>query len=318
MKKRQQGIALITILMMVALASIIAATIAQRQQNTNESTAYLLRQHQSLNYAKSAESFFSELLVQDAKSGSKSDHLQETWAQPMPAFPIDGGYVAGRIVDETGKFNLNTLVKEDGTPNPNAQAFFQALLKRVGLSAELVEAVIDWQDQDDLVIGAMGAESAYYGSLPKPYLPSNRSFQSVEELKQVRGFEGQNYELIRPYVTAIPSKTSKININTAPTLLIATINENLNVDNLDNELKQKQQSMEGFESVDQLWQLQSLSNLSNEQKQLAQSNFDVKSMFYQVNIEVMIADRKRQFSSYLYRKDEQVFVFSRSMAPVQL
>lgn len=315
--KRQQGIALITILMMVALASIIAVTIAQRQQNTNQNTGYLLGQHQALNYAKSAEALFSELLVQDAKSGSKSDHLQESWAQPMPAFPIDGGYVSGRIVDETGKFNLNTLVKDDGTPNPNAQAYFQAVLKRLGLPDELVEAVIDWQDADDLVIGAMGAESAYYGSLPRPYQPSNHAFQSVEELKQVRGFEGQNFALIRPYITAIPAKNSKININTAPTLLIAAISDQINLNTLENELKQKQQGMEGFESVEQLWQLQSLAQLTTDQKNLAQNNFDVKSMFYQVDIEVLIADRKRQFRSHLYRLDQQVYVFSRSLAPLQ-
>ena len=57
--KQQKGIALITILVMVALATIIAATIAKRQYNTTENTAYLMRQNQALFYAKSAESFFS-------------------------------------------------------------------------------------------------------------------------------------------------------------------------------------------------------------------------------------------------------------------
>ena len=45
--KQQQGIALITILVMVALATILAATIAKRQANTAENTAYLMRQNQS-------------------------------------------------------------------------------------------------------------------------------------------------------------------------------------------------------------------------------------------------------------------------------
>ena len=58
MIKQQKGIALITILVMVALATILAATIAKRQAATAESTAYLMRQNQSLMYAKSAEAFF--------------------------------------------------------------------------------------------------------------------------------------------------------------------------------------------------------------------------------------------------------------------
>ena len=37
--KSQQGIALITILMLVALATILAATIAKRQMYTSENTA---------------------------------------------------------------------------------------------------------------------------------------------------------------------------------------------------------------------------------------------------------------------------------------
>ena len=61
MIKQQQGIALITILVMVALATILAATIAKRQAATAESTAYLMRQNQSLIYAKSAEAFFRTL-----------------------------------------------------------------------------------------------------------------------------------------------------------------------------------------------------------------------------------------------------------------
>lgn len=315
--KQQKGIALITILMLVALATIIAATIAHRQYNTSENTAYVIRQNQALYYAKSAEAFFSELLVQDAKSNSKSDNLQETWAQPMPPFPIDGGYVAGRIIDETGKFNLNSLVKDDGVPNDNAVNYFKGLLTKLGLPEELNEAVIDWQDQDDLTIGAMGAESNYYLSLTRPYLPANGPFHSVEELKQVRGFEGDKFLLIKPYVTAIPLKEIKININTAPAMIIAAIDPSLDVQNVQRDLDQKKANGEFFESVDQLWELNTLSQLSEEAKSTAKNNFDVKSAFYRAEIEIMLSDRKRYFSSYLMRDEDKVYVFSRSLAPLQ-
>ena len=188
---KQQGIALITILVMVALATILAATIAKRQANTAENTAYLMRQNQSLLYAKSAEAFFSELLVDDAKNAGDIDHLQENWAKPMPAFPVEDGFVSGTLQDESGKFNLNSLVNNDGAANPQAKVWFEKLLIRVGLPEKLSEAVIDWQDADDETIGAMGAESNYYQGLPQGYLPSNSKFHSVEELKLVRGFEGQ-------------------------------------------------------------------------------------------------------------------------------
>ena len=54
-------------------------------------------------------SLFSELLIQDANNAGGVDHLKETWAQPMPPFPIEDGSVSGRLLDESGKFNLNNL-----------------------------------------------------------------------------------------------------------------------------------------------------------------------------------------------------------------
>ena len=213
----QRGVALITILVMVAIATILAATIAKRQKHTAENTAYLVRQNQALLYAKSAEAFASELLVQDSNSSGGADYLQETWAQPMPPFPVEDGMVSGRLEDESGKFNLNDLVGADGTTvNEDAKKFFELLLKRVGLAPELSQSTIDWIDRDDLTIGAMGAESNYYQGLSPAYASANAPFNAIEDLKQVRGFEGQNYDLIAPYISALPATTVKININTAP------------------------------------------------------------------------------------------------------
>ena len=87
----QRGVALLTILVMVALATILAATIVKRQSHTAENTSYLMRQNQSLMYAKSAEAFFAELLIQDSENGAALDHSQENWAKPMPAFPVEDG-----------------------------------------------------------------------------------------------------------------------------------------------------------------------------------------------------------------------------------
>lgn len=314
--KNQQGIALITILVMVALATILAATIAKKQSNTAENTAYLIRQDQSLLYAKSAEAFFSELLVQDAQDSAQVDHLGETWAKPMPAFPVEDGYISGELQDESGKFNLNNLVKADGTPDENVQKWFEKLLVRVGLPAELSQAVIDWQDPDDQPTGAMGAKSSYYQGLQPPYLAPNTQFHSIEELKRVRGFEGKNFDLIKPYISALPTtQSTKININTAPALVLASIDEKLDQHAIDDQLKAKFAKMEYFNSVNDLWSLDAFKNIDPDNKQRAMSLLDVKSNYFQAHIEVMLSERKRQFSSSLMRKDKQVFVYSRSLAP---
>lgn len=310
----QRGIALLTILVMVALATILAATIAKRQTNTSENTGYLMRQDQSLLYAKSAEAFFSELLIQDSDNGGNIDHLQENWAKPMPAFPVEDGFVSGRLLDESGKFNLNNLLKADGSVDDSARRWFEKLLQRVGLPAELSQAVIDWQDADDETTGAMGAESNYYQGLDPSYLASNTKFHQVEELKLVRGFEGKNYDLIAPYVTALPEAT-KININTAAPLLLASIDPKIDVKTVEQELKVKQAELTYFNSVEDLWKLNAFSGIEPQNKTDAAAWLDNKSNYFTAQIEVVLSERKRQFTSAIMRKDKQVTVYSRSLAP---
>ncbi|MFV5404087.1 MULTISPECIES: type II secretion system minor pseudopilin GspK [unclassified Acinetobacter] len=315
MIKQQQGIALITILVMVALATILAATIAKRQAATAESTAYLMRQNQSLIYAKSAEAFFSELLVDDAENAAEVDHLQETWAQPMPAFPVEDGYVSGIIQDESGKFNLNSLVTAEGTVNENAKVWFELILKRAGLPAQLSEAVIDWQDENEIPSGSMGAESNYYQGLPNAALPPNAKFHSVEELKLIRGFEENKYKLIESYLSAAPMQDSTVNINTASAFLLASMDEKLDVNAVQQLLDQRQANLEHFSNVSELWALEPFAQVEAAKRNVLNSLLGVQSNYFKAQIEVVLSERKRQFSSELVRRDKQVYVAYRSMAP---
>ena len=313
--KQQQGIALITILVMVALATILAATIAKRQANTAENTAYLMRQNQSLLYAKSAEAFFSELLVDDADNAGAVDSLQENWAKPMPAFPVEDGFVSGTLQDESGKFNLNSLVNDEGVPNPQAKLWFEKLLLRVGLPEKLSEAVIDWQDADEEISGTMGAENSYYQGLPQGYLAANSKFHNVEELKLVRGFEDQKYLQIVDYVSALPASDSKVNVNTAPAMLLASLDPKLDINAVEQALQKRQTNLEYFSNINDLWATEPFKQVSPDVQSQVNALLGVQSNYFKAKIEVLLSERKRQFSSDLVRKDKTVYVVYRSMAP---
>ena len=313
--KQQQGIALITILVMVALATILAATIAKRQANTADNTAYLMRQNQSLLYAKSAEAFFSELLVDDADNAGAVDSLQENWAKPMPTFPVEDGFVSGTLQDESGKFNLNSLVNDEGVPNPQAKLWFEKLLLRVGLPEKLSEAVIDWQDADDEISGTMGAENSYYQGLPQGYLAANSKFHNVEELKLVRGFEDQKYLQIVDYVSALPASDSKVNVNTAPAMLLASLDPKLDINAVEQALQKRQANLEHFSNINDLWATEPFKQVSPDVQSQVNALLGVQSNYFKAKIEVLLSERKRQFSSDLVRKDKTVYVVYRSMAP---
>lgn len=162
----------------------------------------------------------------------------------------------------------------------------------------------------------MGAESNYYQGLDPAYLTPNTKFHSVEELKLVRGFEGKNYDLIRPYVTALPEQT-KININTAPALLLASIDPKLDVKAVEQELKKKQANLSYFNNAEELWQLNAFSGIDGQNKTDAAALVDVRSNYFTAQIEVGLSERKRQFVSSFVRKDKQVTVYSRSLASFQ-
>lgn len=311
-RQNEHGVALLTILMMVALATILAAAIAKRQTYTFESTASFMQQNQALLYAQSAEAFFLELLLNDLESEKKVDHLNENWAKPMPAFPIDGGYVAGQLEDQTGKFNLSSLVV-DGKINEASKQFFERVLVRANLMPQISEAVIDWQDSDQETSGGMGAENNYYQGLKFSSLTPNMPMKAVEELKQVRGFEGNNYYLIQPYVHATGKDAVPININTAPALILASIDEKLDIANVESVLKARKSQMEYFESVDQLWTVSPFDQVDEARRSEVTPLLGVESKHFSAKIEVKFGDKTRQFYSELWRMSEQVFVSQRSM-----
>ena len=253
--------------------------------------------------------------MDDANNAGAVDHLQENWAKPMPAFPVEDGFVSGTLQDESGKFNLNSLVNDEGVPNPQAKLWFEKLLLRVGLPEKLSEAVIDWQDADDEISGTMGAENSYYQGLPQGYLAANSKFHNVEELKLVRGFEDQKYLQIVDYVSALPASDSKVNVNTAPAMLLASLDPKLDINAVEQALQKRQANLEHFFNFNDLWVTEPFKQVNPDVQSQVNALLGVQSNYFKAKIEVLLSERKRQFSSDLVRKDKTVYVVYRSMAP---
>ena len=86
----------------------------------------------------------------------------------------EGGGVLYGISDEESRLNVNVASAEE-------------LGKLEGLTTDVVAAIIDWRDPDDVVTPG-GAELEYYASLQPPSQPRNGPLQTVRELLMVRGF----------------------------------------------------------------------------------------------------------------------------------
>ncbi|MBL8259275.1 MAG: type II secretion system minor pseudopilin GspK [Candidatus Competibacteraceae bacterium] len=105
---RQRGVALITVLLIVFLASVTAAGLAAMQQITIRRSAVMQHQQQARLYTLAVEQWALLALARDGKQ-SQSDHPDEEWAKASALLPIKEGALSGHIRDLQGCFNLNSL-----------------------------------------------------------------------------------------------------------------------------------------------------------------------------------------------------------------
>ena len=219
MSGRERGVAAVTAILVVAIAAS-AATLMLAQQSAMVDQAMLITSRaQGDLYARAGIDWARGVLQEDSRTARQVDSLAEPWAQPIAALPVERALVSGAIADEQGKLNLNSLV---GPLEKESREAFARLLASQGLAPELVDAVVDWIDEDADLNGPGGAEDAYYLSLRKPYRAANAPMVQVEELYRVRGFDASTVRKLRPYVSALPVPT-KVNVNTAPEAVLYAI-----------------------------------------------------------------------------------------------
>jgi len=214
----QQGLALITAVLVVAIVATVAVTLALGEQVWFRQAQNMTSRAQAESLRRGALNYAAILLARD---DATIDHLGELWAKPLPPLPVEDGMIAFKVQDEQGRFNLNNLAK-NGTRSPVDIQIFQRLLSLLDINQSLGEALSDWIDTNLIVDGTGGAEDIDYLSLPQPYRTANQSLQSVDELRLVKGFGAKEVEKLRPFVTAIIGPTL-VNVNTAPEQVLAAL-----------------------------------------------------------------------------------------------
>jgi general secretion pathway protein K len=217
---RQRGVALITALLVVALATVAAVAMATRQQLDIRRTGNLLHGEQAYTYLLGAESWARVVLARDLRD-SQIDTLSEDWATQLPASFVEGGSVLGRIRDAQALFNLNSLVVAGQADEPAVDRY-KHLLEALDLPVELADALVDWMDADVNVRFPDGAEDQTYLLLQPPYRTSNQPLADISELRVIRGYEPEVIEVLRPHVVALPGPTP-ININTTTATVLRSL-----------------------------------------------------------------------------------------------
>jgi general secretion pathway protein K len=220
---RQRGVALITAVLMVALATMLAVDVGFRGFLDQRRSGTLLAMDQALQVALGAEAWAADFLKQDLQD-SQTDHLGEIWARPLPPLPIDGGSVEGRLEDMQGRFNLNNLVNPDGTSNPEAVKQLERLFAMLEVEPAWASAIADWVDADTQPGFPDGAEDSVYTGQNPPHLAANLPVTRVSEIMVLPGFGAERYLRVRPYLAALPVGTP-LNVCTAPGMVLDALTE---------------------------------------------------------------------------------------------
>ncbi len=226
MRTRQQGVAIVLAISVVALAALVAAAIMV-SQSTWARQLELSAEHVQARAVLQAGADWARAILNDDRRVSNVDHLGEPWALRLPPMPVENGELVGRIEDQQGAFNVNNLVS-DGKVNVAQLAHFRRLLSILDLPDALAYTLVDWIDDDSLPQPQGGAEDAYYLALDTPYLSANRPLIDVAELALVSGFDVSVRARLHPYVTALPGFTA-VNVNTAPPQVLAAVIEGLDL-----------------------------------------------------------------------------------------
>lgn len=229
-------------------------------------------------------------------------------------FAIDDATCLVAIADESGLLNVNCLKTADDQLDRRAIDQFLRLIDLVnaeGSSSDrigygIVPTLIDWIDSDNEVTRLpfiqrenTGAENEHYQAQSPPYPCRNRPLDTVDDLLWVKGITPEILGRLRPYLTCVSD--DKININTAPKLVIQSLSELM-----DGALAQvilNQRRLRPFENLEQL---RSLPGMTDKVYQTIKDRISLHptERYYRVLSQASLGDRKSAAEALLRRNTQ--------------
>ncbi len=218
-KDSERGAALLTVLLLVSVIAVIAATSLDRLKLATRLTGNVAAMAQARAFLWSAEDVALAQITALIARNPAALTLEGDWQGRARRIPLDGGALTVTLTDGGNCFNLNSVVQEDVpgvvTLRKEGHAAFLNLLGLSGISARQAETIaagmVDWVDSDGAPM-AGGAEDAAYQNGVRP---PNALMVDTGELRAVNGMDAAAWTKIRPWVCALPvAAPVPVNINT--------------------------------------------------------------------------------------------------------
>ncbi|HEX2586500.1 MAG TPA: type II secretion system minor pseudopilin GspK [Steroidobacteraceae bacterium] len=235
--KQQRGVALIMAILIVALATILAVSVASDGYMDQRRASVAFAVDQAYEAALGGEALAANALSfaqqqKQTQGQQATDDLTNIWAKPQTLPIEDYGEIRGNIEDLQGRFNLNNLVNATGVIDPAILTQFTNLLAALQMDTRWAGIIADWIDRDNNPNFPDGAEDSVYSLLTPQYFAANRPLLHTSELLAVvdgagKPFGLENYQKLEPFVTALPIDTP-LNVCTAPPEVLASLGDMTN------------------------------------------------------------------------------------------
>lgn len=294
--KHQQGVALITIMLVVVIATVLGVSMTTEQHFAINRARTFFDQGIVHQYALGGEELARQILHQDFIDEPSIDHKGENWAATDLRFDFDQGEVEVLIEDLQSRFNLNSLLKEGGEGRL-AKDRLTSLMSEQGLDGTYVDRVLDWIDQNNSV-SSLGAEDYDYLGLERPYRTANVPMVDISELRLILEMDAEKFGQLLPFVTAIADPNTQININTISPQVLVAIAPGLSLSAAESIVTDRDANG-GFQSLNELT---GNSNLGAEAaKNIKTTSLSVQSSFFQVSVRARFQDRYGYLTSIIQR-----------------
>lgn len=297
-KSSERGAALLSVLLMVAVLAVIAATTLDRLALSTKlsGNGNALAQARMFSYAAEsiAAARIEDLVARDAAQTT----LEGGWLGKEQILPIPVGTATATVRDAGNCFNLNSLVIEaEGTYRSSAigQEQMASLMVVLGINENAARAVAaaaaDWADSDMTPL-PNGAEDDVYRGAAKPYLAANRPYAHPSELRAVKGVTPAIYAKLRGWICALPeAELSPLNVNTllpeqAPLLAMLFPPNKLSPTTARSHLAKRPPS--GYGSLIRFWEAPELAAL--EPSALAQGQVKLTSKYFLLDTNVSLGE----------------------------
>lgn len=316
-QNKQQGFALLTVLLIVSLITIIASQMLYQQALDIQRSENRLHQAQSNAVIMGLATWIKKGLKLDAEL-NKIDHLQEEWAKPMPPIPFAGGEVAGQLFDWQGLLNVNNLQNPEQAEREFWQDVFQRFFEKQQqsqdpnkpaavpqLTVNMTAVLMDWVDADNETLEE-GAESDVYQLKRPPYRAANAKLVLQQEMLLLEGMNAQLLKQWQGLLSTLPESNTKLNINTMPQAVLVALADWM-TDEIASawvERRKTAAASELKEFEDFLVQQTGL-ELEEIKDVIVDKYFDVKSHYFYLVGQVSFGESQQGVKALFYRQDKQ-------------